>query len=357
MTRDHKKVIDKMQEILKETTKRYAFKKLEKEIIQTGACVECGACVAACPVDAISGERLNNKYIPSLTGECISCGICYAMCPRTYPLQNQLLGRFRSAWKVKASDNHPRQDGGAVNAILGYMLDSNMIEAAVVACQSKDIPWLPEPRTATNSSELWRCGGTIYTHAQTVNEMLENYKKGLSSLAVVGTACNIESIHRMKEHHAGLFAIDKDASIFTISLFCMESFNYQDLVVFLKREGIMIDDVERFAIAGGEFKITIKEQERTWPVSDLDSAAATSCAYCNDLTGFMADLSCGNIGSEEGWTTVLVRSARGEEVLHAAHKAGNIEIEPLGDKALNTLSNSARFKMNKFYILRSPHTE
>lgn len=42
------------------------------------ACIKCGACAAACPVDAISeGE---DRYVidPDL---CIECGSCAAICP------------------------------------------------------------------------------------------------------------------------------------------------------------------------------------------------------------------------------------------------------------------------------------
>ncbi|MHA1290785.1 MAG: 4Fe-4S dicluster domain-containing protein, partial [Candidatus Thorarchaeota archaeon] len=143
MSLDYNAAVDEVQKLLKEKTKRYAFKKLEREVINTGACVECGSCVEGCPVDAISGTRVDDKYVPSLTGECTSCGICYAMCPRAFSIQDDLIGNVKSAWKVRSLGNHKRQDGGAVTAFLGYMLEKKMIEAAVVAYQSTDAPWLP----------------------------------------------------------------------------------------------------------------------------------------------------------------------------------------------------------------------
>ena len=98
MTLDYNSAVDEVQKLLKEKTKRYAFKKLEREVIKTGACVECGSCVEGCPVDAISGNRVEDKYVPTLTGDCTSCGICYAMCPRAFSIQDNLLGNVKSAW-------------------------------------------------------------------------------------------------------------------------------------------------------------------------------------------------------------------------------------------------------------------
>ena len=135
----------------------------------------------------------------------------------------------------------------------------------------------------------------------------------------------------------------------------MESFNYADLTKFLKDDGVKIQDVKRFAIAGGKFTVNLDDGERSWPVKELDSAAATSCSYCQDLTGMSSDLSCGNIGSDEGWTTVLVRTAIGEKVLQGALDAGIIEAEQLDAKSVRTVANSARFKKNKYYKLRTSH--
>jgi coenzyme F420 hydrogenase subunit beta len=353
MARNHKAVVDEIQKVLKEKTKRYAFKKLEKEVIKTGACVECGACVAGCPVDAVTGNRVDGKYIPTLTGECISCGICYAMCPRTFVLPEHLIGEFKSIWKIRSTKEGRRQDGGAATAILGYMLRKKMIDGAVVAGQSDEEPWLPVAKIVTSEDEIYGYGGTIYSHAQVVNELLQGFKQNLSSLAVVGTACNLDAVHRMEEHPAGLFKLDSAAHVFKICLFCTESFNYMNMVEFLKEAGIDIAKVTRFAIAGGKFTVTVGSKEHSWPVGELDGAASSSCSYCQDFTGKHSDISCGNIGSEEGWTTVLVRTPQGEKVIKGALSEGLIEGELLDLDALLSVTNSARFKMNKYYQLSS----
>ena len=48
-----------------------AFKITEK-------CIKCGACIAACPVEAISFEGAKVVINPE---KCISCGTCAAVCP------------------------------------------------------------------------------------------------------------------------------------------------------------------------------------------------------------------------------------------------------------------------------------
>ncbi len=38
-------------------------------------CIQCGECIAACPVDAISRDQTGNIFV------CIHCGICVDYCP------------------------------------------------------------------------------------------------------------------------------------------------------------------------------------------------------------------------------------------------------------------------------------
>lgn len=48
----------------------------------TDACVNCGACEAECPVNAISAG--DGKYVVD-AGTCIDCGACASVCPVDAP--------------------------------------------------------------------------------------------------------------------------------------------------------------------------------------------------------------------------------------------------------------------------------
>ena len=51
-------------------------------VINQEKCVKCGACIGACPVEAISFE--NGKVVIN-KDLCISCGTCAAICPQGAP--------------------------------------------------------------------------------------------------------------------------------------------------------------------------------------------------------------------------------------------------------------------------------
>ena len=44
----------------------------------TDKCIKCGACISACPVEAISMKDGKVVIDPK---KCISCGTCFAVCP------------------------------------------------------------------------------------------------------------------------------------------------------------------------------------------------------------------------------------------------------------------------------------
>ena len=51
----------------------------------TDKCIQCGACVAACPVNAIEFKGGKVVIDPK---KCISCGTCAAVCPVGAPEYN-----------------------------------------------------------------------------------------------------------------------------------------------------------------------------------------------------------------------------------------------------------------------------
>ena len=349
MTNDYSTVIEKTKDWLKDNTKIYAFKKLEKEIIKTEVCVECGQCVAICPENALTGITESGKYIPTLTGKCDACGLCYAMCPRTKSSQDELIGSYLQILKIRAVKRAAKsQDGGAATAFLETLLENGIASNAVVACQS-DEPWRPYARLVADASELHDCAGTLYTHAPIVNILLDAYQSGKKNLAVVGTACNMEAVSKMESYLLRNAGKDSGFEAFKIGLFCMESFEYPGLVGFLNDADIKVEDIDKMAISGGKFKINYNDKELEWPIADLDHIAAKSCSVCRDFTARTADISCGNVGSDEGWSTVIIRTERGMQLLKLAKNKGKIEFEELDDKGIVIVGNVARSKATKHY--------
>ena len=214
---------------------------------------------------------------------------------------------------------------------------------------------MPEAVIVKDADKIAKYSGTVYTHVPVVDGVISALKDGLSTLAVVGTSCNIDAISNMQNHPAGFFNMDLRSEIIKIGLFCMEAFEYPKLVTFLSENGIDIKDVEKMEISSGKFRVSIGGEDTEFPIADLDIAAASSCSYCHDLTCKTSDLSCGNIGSDDDMSTVIIRTVRGEHIFQEALAAELIEAELMEPKELRKIMNTARMKATRYYKLKSAH--
>jgi uncharacterized RDD family membrane protein YckC/NAD-dependent dihydropyrimidine dehydrogenase PreA subunit len=136
----------------------YHWRELYREVVDTGLCTGCAACVMACPQDVLG---YTDDYYPVQIGagmgvdQCVTgdrgCDICTRACPRfrtwETELDTELFGRPRTAEEVagiarsmllvRATDEAIHavgQDGGLVSVLLIWGLENEMIlEVAYVA--------------------------------------------------------------------------------------------------------------------------------------------------------------------------------------------------------------------------------
>ncbi|MCW3978181.1 MAG: Coenzyme F420 hydrogenase/dehydrogenase, beta subunit C-terminal domain [Candidatus Bathyarchaeota archaeon] len=334
------------------------FGHLMTEVIRKGTCVSCGSCVAVCPVNSIEME----VGVPKLVGLCVACGMCYANCPSAdfdveemeklvfgQTREEADIGVYRAIYAVRATDEavlESSQDGGAVSAILKQFLSEGG-DGAVVTGKEEDAVWVAKPVVASNEKEVLDSAGTKYTSSPTlvgVASAVSEYAK--EKVAVVGTPCQMRGLSKVE---TGDFADAKirDAVDLKVGLFCMETFNHASFMEFLKNEGIDASEVDKFEIKSGRF-IANKGGEELYNVrlSKVKELVRPCCHGCGDFTSEFSDLSAGNVGSPDGWSTVVVRTQRGEDALKAAEKAGLVEIKPVeeGKSGLGLIKRLAKKK-------------
>jgi len=113
----------------------------------------------------------------------------------------------------------------------------------------------------------------------------------------------------------------------------METFDYDKLMAYLKEQGVDPRKVTKFEIRNGKFIARTAGGDAPFEVKirKLKELSRPCCRVCQDYTSELADISVGNIGSPEGWSTVLIRSEKGRTALNSAEKVGFVEVKPLSD--------------------------
>ncbi len=341
------------------------FGNLFAEVVRRGLCVGCGACVSVCPVASLS--MVGDK--PRLTGMCIACQMCYNNCPRSYFSEEEVeerifgrrrggeeetyLGVYRACYAARSKDEEVLsrcQDGGAVTSILMQLMRDDPGLCAVVASVDTGSDWLPRPVVATSVDELLEGAGTKYTPSPTLLGLRSAVREyGRERVAVVGTPCQIRALRKMQTSPFSPLRLAESVEL-AIGLFCMETFDHGKLIEYLKGAGLDPSKITRFDIKKGRF-MAFEGEELVFkvPLKKMADLVRSCCHSCTDFTSEFADISVGSVGSPEGWSTVIVRTERGERALGKAVKAGVLEVKPLGEvkpglKAVLKLAKGKREK-------------
>jgi coenzyme F420 hydrogenase subunit beta len=329
---------------------------LEAEVIYNGLCCYCGTCGAFCK-EYITYE----DELPKTKKKCYEiCGACYDFCPRTFfapfevdravfgdvrkdGLLGYYQGEIRSARATDTGVTDKAQDGGVISALLLFLLEQGEIDAAVVTKTSEEKAWQPEPCIATTKEDILASAGSKYTQCPTVLGVGDAFEQGYQNIALVGLPCHIEGMRKVQLSKG--FDVGADRVKLLIGLFCTETFDSAMLTTVLEKLGTSFEDVEKFNIRKGSFIVYTKSgDELKMPVRKMRAYAREACNYCYDFAAEFADVSVGSIGSDDGWSTVIVRSDAGKDLLKRAEAAGLIETKKLSKEQIKNLKKLASFK-------------
>ncbi len=333
------------------------FRDLHEEVVARGLCGKCGGCVSFCSADQLHALGMGEDDLPRYEDEerCLTCGICYMICPFTSELDGELqakldwrppIGAYETITSARSTDSAVRAvatDGGVVTALLLYMLDKHIIDGAIVS--RKTTAFSREPFIATDreglitaagshfagSAHLEELGDKYTTYAPTISAVRSLAKRYLHRAAIVGTPCQIRTIRKMQ----CLGILPAHIITFAIGLFCMENFAFDALGREWLQEKLHIDfaDIDKLNIKEDVIVTLSDGSTIRLPFEQVDELARPACLACTDFTNAYSDLSCGGLGSPDGYTTVLIRTELGGQVYREALRQGYVEEITFEDSA------------------------
>ncbi|MHA2392257.1 MAG: Coenzyme F420 hydrogenase/dehydrogenase, beta subunit C-terminal domain, partial [Promethearchaeota archaeon] len=307
-------------------------------------CCECGLCSSVCPVDCINLIK-NDLFIDEVN--CITCGLCFSVCPKSFSFENiqkfikksdpsikysNGLGYYKninSARTLKYAIRKVGQDGGIVTSILYYLLNRKLVDA-VITIKHSETYWEPKVSIIEKLNDLHKIAGSTYVHAQMLS-ILDRTRK-YNRIAIVALPCKINALSKGELFPVKLPLLNNIK--YKIGLFCKVSFPYENLIsLFSKKFSVNLDEIVKMDVNQGNFVLTIESGEIfSIPLKECDLYCSDFCNYCNDFTAELADISIGAIGSELGWSSIIIRTKKGEEIFNGAIKDGLIEVKNITDK-------------------------
>jgi coenzyme F420 hydrogenase subunit beta len=335
---------------------------LEKSVINTGLCTNCGACINLCP------------YLISFKGRVIrvfNCeidnGRCHTYCPRTNvdleSLRDEFfnketyvheIGPFLGLYMTRATDTALRsnsQHGGTTTTLVELALKEGFIDAAVLTQSSGGLD--PRPLIVSRPEDVRSCQGSSFQINPTLAGLNEALKeKAYRNIGVVGTPCKTLAAYKIKRKLSVDTDNGRDNIGMVFGLFCGWGLDWQGLDNLVKRHtpvaNLNLMDIlpSSFAVmelqtADGPIKITLDE---VYPI------IKECCNYCIDFTAEFSDISIGGARSsagwevDKGWNQLIVRTEKGKELVQLAREKGVLVFREVETYNLDKLKKAS---MNK----------
>jgi coenzyme F420 hydrogenase subunit beta len=330
---------------------------LHDEVVTTGLCTGCAACVIVCPHDVLGYDHASGGYRPYHLedelgpGDCghgeKGCTSCTRACPRFRAWEVEadtlLFGRERHAEEVsgiskdvvlaRASDatvHAMGQDGGLVSAILLWSIEHGYVDAALVSYLEADgDAWRTRPGVARTRDEVLASAGSRYTYSANTLAYDEAVAGGAEKIALVGMSCQTSAVPVMKARKVGKvgrrFALN-------IGLLCSKTFDdaiFEELLA--PQYGLHRKDIAKVNIKGVLQIWTHDGGYHEVPLKECHAWTRAGCTMCPDFAAEHADISTGGIGAFNDWTLTVVRTDLGREIMDGMLADGTIEVRPGDD--------------------------
>ena len=268
-------------------------------------------------------------------------------------IEDPYLGKYITCVAARSTDKEileKAQDGGIATTLMVYALEQGIIDGTIVAGEG-DRPWQPEPFIAMSREDILKARGTKYSISPQISWLKEATRSfGLDKVGVTGVCCQMQAVRKAQLYPINMRDVPDKVAL-TVGLFCMENFPYKSLQTLVEdHAGQNLSSVKRMDIGKGKFWVyTNRGNVASLPLKATHKYEQPGCHVCLDYVSNLADISTGSVGSPDGWSTVFIRTKKGNEVWSKAIAAGIIETKPIdeGKFGLEILKKLAKEKIDK----------
>lgn len=252
-------------------------------------------------------------------------------------------GAALEIWEGYAADPEIRyrgSSGGALTSLALYCLEREGMEFVLHTAMDAAKPWANTTVKSRSRAEILARTGSRYAPASPCDG-LPSIEESAGPCVFIGKPCDTAAVFRMRQTRP---ALDRNLGL-VLTFFCAGTPSERGTLDLLHSLGTDPADVQSVRYRGegwpGKFKVLCGdggEKSLTYGESwgALTRYRPARCHLCPDGLGRVADISCGDAwdkfeeNGDAGRSLILVRTARGREILRRAMAAGYVTARPSG---------------------------
>jgi coenzyme F420 hydrogenase subunit beta len=334
-----------------------------EDIVASGLCMGCGACEAVAGSQALTMHwNARDAYRPRIRGplDAPTQARIRAICPG---LRMELrdgaprapsagasagagddlfLGHVERLVEAHAADPEARftgSSGGVLSALAIHLLETGEVAAVLHVAPSATQPVRSQAQISRTRADVLRAAGSRYGPAAPLALLGELLRAG-EPFAVIGKPCDIAAVRNLSRR---LPRVERQV-VALLTVMCGGQAELPFILEVLRDHGVAEEEVTGFRCRGNgcpgptaiqtadgrDIRLTYEE---VWGDAIHEWGLPFRCKICPDSQGEQADLLAFDSvapehaqGDSEGFNSVLVRTARGRELLDAAEQAGTVAV-------------------------------
>jgi len=263
---------------------------------------------------------------------------------KVHPLWGPVI-KVRVGWATDKEMRYIGSSGGALSAVLTYLLDFKIVNFIMHIGPSESNPLLNEVKISRTREDLLRNAGSRYSPSSPL-VLVKQLLRGSETFAVVGKPCDIAGLRSYARRNP---EVDKKIK-YLFSFMCAGIPSLKGTMEILKHLGVHAEEVASIRYRGegwpGKTKVILKSGKvlsmsysESWGTI-LGKQLQFRCKICADGTGEFADVSFGDAwyGGEDGFpdfqeregrSLIISRTERGEGLIHQCLDQRTIEANPI----------------------------
>ena len=332
---------------------------LKKYVLEEGLCTGCGACVGLCPYQVVYHDRTVQLHHCDLED-----GKCYAFCPRTATDLAVLralifekddltpeIGAVKGYYFSQAVDPELRkiaQHGATVTVLMELALSEGLIDSAIVSSRNQE--FMQNGAIVNDRVTLRKNAGSKFTVSPTIAAFNQLVTKEAGNVGVVATPCQALALAKMKLVKEDTAKIDQLKLV--VGLYCGWTLSAEKYTKLLFQNDIALESIVGMDVPAGKniLELFTNNGAKFIPFDEVQDCIREACLYCMDSTAEYADVSvgsarfAGNWKEVRHWNQLIVRTAKGRELVELAVKRGTLKVREASAESLKELKDAAANK-------------